>query len=223
MPSPFPSPWFDLTRPVVSGQIGYPGDPSPQLHELTSIAADGYRLTSLTTVLHAGTHLDAPAHFISGGATVDALGLHQLLGWAVVISVPPGPIAVESLVDARAQFSGVVPHAPIGGDARMLFIKSGSTPPMHPQLAWLTESGQDYLVTQGFTLLGTDQLDLEAPAHGQAPPAYPCHRRLLGAGVLLLEDLDLAPLPSGLYECLVMPLRLAGAEAAPARVLARAR
>jgi arylformamidase len=223
MPSPFPSPWFDLTRPVVSGQIGYPGDPPPQLHELTSIAAEGYRLTTLTTVLHAGTHLDAPAHFISGGATVDTLGLHQLLGWAVVISVPPGPIAVEPLIDALAQISGVVPHTPIGGNARMLFIKSGSTPPAHLQLAWMTESGLDYLMTQGITVLGTDQLDLEAPPQGSTPATYPCHRRLLGAGVLLLEDLDLAPLPSGIYECLVMPLRLAGAEAAPARVLARAR
>jgi arylformamidase len=70
-------------------------------------------------------------------------------------------------------------------------------------------------VEQGVALVGVDYLSIEAfGARG-----FPTHHTLLGAGVIIVEGLDLGQVPPGTYTLLCLPLRLAGGDAAPARAV----
>lgn len=78
-------PLIDLSHPLVSGMPVYPGDPEVSLSSALRIDDDGVAVSRLDLGSHAGTHLDAPAHVVPGGATVDHLPLEWLCGRARVL------------------------------------------------------------------------------------------------------------------------------------------
>ena len=60
---------IDISVPVRPGMVTYPGDPPVILERVRSIAdGAGHSLSRLDLGLHSGTHVDAPLHFIDGGA-----------------------------------------------------------------------------------------------------------------------------------------------------------
>jgi arylformamidase len=79
----------------------------------------------------------------------------------------------------------------------------------------LTGSAAEWLVERGLKLIGMDYLSVD-PYDAQPKLA---HLALLGAGVVVLEGLDLRGVPVGNYELTCLPIRLVGADAAPARVV----
>jgi arylformamidase len=86
---------FDVTAPLTSDTPVYPGDPSFRLEPVQSIAkGDPYNLGRLALGTQTGTHVEAPYHFLSDGATVDQLPLEILMGKVRV---------VETLVRERIQ------------------------------------------------------------------------------------------------------------------------
>ena len=82
----------DVTVPLTPGMLAYPGDPPFLLEPVQRLGEASYNLSRMVLTTHAGTHVDAPAHFLAGGATVDQLPLEILLG----------PVAIgERLAHAR--------------------------------------------------------------------------------------------------------------------------
>jgi arylformamidase len=73
------------------------------------------------------------------------------------------------------------------------------------------------LVDLGVQLVGIDYLSVDAFDRQD----FPVHRTLLGAGVVILEGLDLRAVPPGAYELLVLPLLLQDGDGAPARAILR--
>ena len=66
----------------------WPGDPDVELTRIRSFeAGDGCNLTYASLSLHAGTHLDAPRHFIDGEMGVDQLDLQSLIGPCYVLDM----------------------------------------------------------------------------------------------------------------------------------------
>ena len=78
----------DLSHPIRSGMQVYPGDPEVDLSAALELERDGAAVTALHLGSHSGTHVDAPAHTVAGGRTMDAVGLDELVGDALVIRVP---------------------------------------------------------------------------------------------------------------------------------------
>lgn len=100
---------FDVSVPIRPGMITYPGDPPVHMERVVSIEQGGVaNLTRLDFGVHSGTHVDAPVHFIDGGAGVDALSLEVFLG----------PCEV---VDATAVDREIGPEPVPEGAARVLF------------------------------------------------------------------------------------------------------
>jgi len=64
---------IDITREISDGMDVYPGDPKVKIKTVKSLAKDGHTLSEISMGLHSGTHIDAPAHFIKGGKTVDEI------------------------------------------------------------------------------------------------------------------------------------------------------
>src|SRR4029450_205325 len=137
--------------------------------------------SSLHLSAHAGTHVDAPRHFIEGAAGADALSLDILVGRTRVIALDTRKgIAAADL----APFD-------LSEDVRVLLKTANSrlwgSPEFHAGYVGVAESGAKYLVEHGVKLVGVDYLSVE---EFRAPGA-PAHHILLGAGVIVIEGLNL--------------------------------
>src|SRR3954447_19140884 len=79
----------------------FPGLPEPAFESIANVADDGYAMTSYRMLNHIGTHVDAPAHQIAGGDTLDEIGLERLVTDAVRIDVsqrdPHGFVSLAEL------------------------------------------------------------------------------------------------------------------------------
>lgn len=71
--------WIDITQELFSSEV-YPGDTPPEFRRVSTVEKDGCMVTDITMCAHNGTHIDAPAHFLSGGRTVDRLDLSRCAG-----------------------------------------------------------------------------------------------------------------------------------------------
>jgi len=204
---------YDITVPLAPGIPTYPGDPPLEIEPVVALGTGPFRLTRLSLTTHTGTHVDAPAHFMEGGATIDELALEILVGKARVIEV----VARERIdrKDLEAQ--------DLRDDLRVLLKTRMSGQMQRSEFQtdhlYLTKDAAQYLAQAGLKLVGFDYLSVER--HGSVD--FPTHAALLGAGVVLVEGLDLSEVEPGEYDMTCLPLRVAGGDGAPARVILRSR
>lgn len=161
---------------------------------------------------HTGTHVDAPSHFVKGGTTVDALPLSHTVGTARVLDLRhvEQEITREDLIAAGAE-----------GATRVLFKTRNSTDALtrtEKSETWvgLGPSGAQWLVEQGVVFAANDYMTMEAPAH---TATWPTHVILCNAGVVILENANLAATEAGDYYLVCQPVPFEGREAAPAPTL----
>jgi arylformamidase len=192
---------FDVSVPIRTGMVTYPGDPPVRLERWSSIS-DGAaaNVSKLDFGVHSGTHVDAPVHFIEGAAGAEKLPLEVLIGPCVVV-------ATEGLsLDDVAQ-------AP--EDAQRVLFKTPNSElwaqnEFPESFARLDGEAAQLMVNRGVKLVGVDWLsvgDEEA------------HHVLLEAGVVPIEGLDLRGIEPGDYFLVAAPLKIEGSDGAPARVL----
>lgn len=192
----------------------FPGDPAVSLEPVCTWEADGCRVTRLNLGSHAGTHLDAPRHVLPDGATLDALPPEHWIGQAVVADCT-GCAAVISASDLEPAFS-------FAGRANMLLLRTGwdrlwGAPAYFERYPVLSREAVERILAGPWRLVGMDCPGPDAPDDA----ALPNHRALLGAGVLILENLrGLSQLPANPVHLSALPLAWAAADGAPARTIA---
>ncbi|HTY15733.1 MAG TPA: cyclase family protein [Methanoregulaceae archaeon] len=194
--------FIDVTREIVPGMTVYPGDTVPGFDRKDF---GQYQITDLLLSTHSGTHIDAPAHYIQSGATIEKVPLEALIGECVVIDVSDvnGEICPEDVGDRAA------------GAARVL-LRTGyrDDGPFDPHY---TSPGPTS--ARLFTRLGVRCLGTDAPSIEKFGGSGEVHRELLGRGVAIIEFLDLDDVPEGVYLMIALPLRLGGLDGSPARVI----
>ncbi len=122
---------YDVSVPLSADTPTYPGDPEIRIEDWLSFAkGDHANVSFMHLGLHSGTHVDAPAHFIPGGATVDTLPLSSLIGEAEVVAVPTDMRVID------ADF--VNTHCPRGAK-RILFKTRNSAFWDNPQDGFRTD------------------------------------------------------------------------------------
>jgi arylformamidase len=154
--------------------------------------------------LHTGTHVDAPLHMLKDGATIESIGLEELVGHARVADLTQCEDCIT-----RADLE------PLGlqrNDWVLFKTRNSLHEAFDPGFVYLREDGARYLVELGVRGVGTDALGIE-----RSQPEYPTHRTLFRNGVIIVEGLRLRDVPAGTYFMVVAPLKLTGLEAAPAR------
>jgi arylformamidase len=187
-----------------------------RLEQAASIAQGANaNVSSLACSVHTGTHVDAPHHFIDGAATVEAMPLDVLIGKAHVAD-----LRRAALIDAAALDRARIPPR----TARLLLRTRNSDLWKRGERAFQTDfvaidaGGAEWLVRRKIRLIAVDYLSV-AP-YGNSRPT---HQILLSAGVVVVEGVDLSRVPAGSYMLYCLPMKLAGSDGAPARVvLARA-
>lgn len=205
--------FIDISVALHSDVPVWPGSPGYSRTLLSSLQ-DGSdaNVSEIRMDVHTGTHVDAPAHFLADGDSVEELGLDVLMGPVTVVEIPEGsggvgPERLEALN--------------LPQDVRRVLLRTHSgelwaRTAFDPSFAALSADGAAWVVDRGIHLVGIDYLSIQ---RYRDPPLT--HRILLDAGVVILEGLDLSRVPRGEYELVCLPLALVGAEAAPARAILR--
>lgn len=194
-------PIYDLTRPLQPGMPVYPGDPEVRFRTHADYAEHGFRVTEVTLGTHAGTHLDAPAHFLAAAATVERLPLEQLVGPARVFDL-----------------SAPVPEVQPG---ERILLRSGWSAQWGSAAYFTAFPGLPREWAERLAGAPAGLVGLETPSlHPDWEEDAALHRLLLEAGVVIVENLmGLDALPPQLFLA-ALPLSLAGADGAPCRVVA---
>jgi arylformamidase len=177
---------------------------------------DGFTLSKYSLGAHSGTHIDAPMHFVRDGAPIDRVALDPLIGPARVIDIPDNVQAINAAELNRHSWRG----AP-----RVIFRTRSSqrgwmhSSTFHRDFAYVAPDAAQLLADAGVKLVGIDYISAEQ----FAAPAPMTHRILLGRGIPIVEGLALEGVRPGNYDLIVLPMKVGGHEAAPARAVLRKR
>lgn len=86
---------YDLSHPLNNESPVFPGKDKPWFTPAATIKKDGYRETHLDFDSHLGTHIDAPAHMLENGKTLDRMPVHSFSGSAFIVPVPGGMKVID--------------------------------------------------------------------------------------------------------------------------------
>ena len=208
---------IDMTHTVTPEIPVFPGDPAPVLEKRATLNQEGYRTTSLCFSSHTGTHMDAPAHLLRDGRTLDDMPMSQFSGRATVLDVSgEGPVITEQFLQSNYDAIYCADY--------ILFYTGWEN-------RWKTESYLEdafpvpdeaavrYLISRGLKGVGTDALSVDRL---QGPQTV--HTALLKSGAVILESLCLKKV-RGRKDFLffALPMKFEHADGAPVRAFAELR
>jgi arylformamidase len=203
----------DLTMPISDGMDAFPGEPTARFTRFSSVDdATGIEMWNVEMFSQLGTHLDAPCHFVPGGAAVDQLDLARCVGPATVVDHPAsaGPV-----IDSRH----LQPYEESLRRTRRALVRTGWDAHVGSERYWsgvpeITTAAARYLVEIGVVFLG---LDTPTPSFSDL---HDVHRTLLGANVVITECLvNLGRLSAETW-LICLPLPLVGLDGSPVRAIA---
>lgn len=201
--------WIDVTTAIDAATPVWPGDPAPVLSLLAAHAyGDDYQLSEAFFSLHTGTHIDAPLHFIPGGKDITLVSADKMLGEVRVLDAS----VCETITAAWLM------NQDVQQGERLIFktFGKGFKPPADYRQHFnaLDESAAVYLSGKKIQFAGIDGLSIAI--HEQLREV---HVTLLQDEIIIVENLNLQGVEEGIYEMICLPLKIQGAEAAPARVM----
>lgn len=215
------APWTDLSHAMWDGLDRSPVLPAPRIGRIRSLPADIANITEIQMVVHFGTHIDAPCHFIADGPSIDQIPFDRLYGPGVVLRLAPEKLSLiepEHLEPARSKLQR--------GD--MLLLDTGwaqhVNTPLYEEHPSLSPAAAQWVVDQGVKLLGVDFSTPDKTAHQRSDDFdFPVHHILLSHGVLVAEHLtNLGSFANQRVEMIFPAINLKGSDGAPARAMARA-
>ena len=197
---------IDVTVPIRNGMPVYDRNPGVHVERARSIAdGDVVNISRIDIGAHTGTHVDAPVHFIDGGAGAESIDPEILIGEAHVVDAT----ALRADIDADALDTLEIPPA-----ERLIFKTPNSElwsrDAFTHDFIRFVESGARRLVDAGTRLVAIDYLSIGDEG---------AHNVFLGNGVVPLEGLDLRGVDPGRYRLYCLALEVVGADGAPARAL----
>lgn len=214
-------PWCDITYAINEEMPVWPEQPRTTLGRAESMEEGGVaNVTILEMSMHSGTHIDAPCHFLKDGSDIQAMPLRLMSGAVRLVSIEysANQITKTALQRYESRAGKLEP------DDRVLFRSRNSDDDLMGRsdfvkdYAAVSPDAAQFLVERKVSLVGVDYLSV-------APFDDPetTHRTLLDAGVWVIEGLDLRAVGEGAGELMIMPLKIEGSDASPARALFRKR
>ena len=201
---------IDISVPLRVGMDVWEGDPPFQRELVCEISSDGCNVSKLTLSAHSGTHVDAPIHYIPGGAGIEELSLETLIGRCQVIEIPDS--ALENNLITRESLANV-----IACDRILLKTRNSQTPGSFSKTAVaISLDGAKLLHEKGVKLVGIDGFSIEEYSGDGS-----VHRELLSHNLIIVETLNLSVVSPGFYDLICLPVKIQGCDGSPARALLR--
>ncbi|NJB85701.1 arylformamidase [Lewinella marina] len=211
--------WTDVTYPIFEGITGWPGQPTTHLETLSCIhCGDTAKVSVLHMSVHTGTHMDAPCHFLAQGIDVSRFPIEVGMGPVRVAEIDcPAEVRPEDLEAYEGR------SRPLVSGERLILRTGNSDAAFWPQAPFdedyhgIGPAAAAWIAKRKLQLVGVDYLSV-GPFHSGNPQT---HRALLGAGVWVIEGVDLRHIREGNYEMICLPLKIAGSDGSPIRILLR--
>jgi arylformamidase len=169
-------------------------------------------LSTVSMSAHAGTHVDAPLHFVKKGRSIDTLPLDATIGPARVIAIRnPRVVTADEIRKHRIRAG------------ERLLLKTRNSARRQPgnffrSYVAVAPDAAEYLAARRVRTVGIDGPSIGPLADSDMAQT---HRRLLRAGIWIIEWLDLRCVPAGRCHLVCLPLRIVGGDGAPARAIVR--
>lgn len=206
-------PIIDLTHPIEPDMPVYPGDEQPEIATTATIDQDGHQARRLTLTTHLGTHLDAPAHLLPRGRTLDQFPASHFQGPARVVDCRQ--------VQGEITLAHLEPLASLR-EADFILLLTGwdrhwRTAAYFTDFPVLSAQAAEWLAQLPIKGLGLDAISIDLLGAAQLPN----HRRFLGQDKVIIENLTrLDAIPGQVCQLYCLPLLITAADGAPARVIA---
>jgi arylformamidase len=210
--------WIDATATLDPATTPiYAGDAPLKFEFLKDMRkGDGFTLSAYSMGAHSGTHIDAPMHFVRDGASIEQLSLASLIGPVRVIDIPDAVQSIDAMELNRHDWRGA-PRVIFRTRSSLRGWMASST--FHRDFAYIAPDAARLLADAGVQLVGVDYISAEQ----FGAPAPRTHQILLGTGIPIVEGLALGAVGAGDYDLIVLPIKVAGHEGAPARAILRKR
>lgn len=205
---------IDISLPLDSNLPIWPNSTGVTVERVLDLSkGDCVNNSHLSCDVHAGTHIDAALHHLVNGASVEQIALTDLIGEVHVVELLHTGIITREILEGLS----------LPGDAQKLLIKTQNSHlwekksnVFNSSYVALTPDAAEWVVDNGIHLVGIDYLSVEPFDTGSQT-----HKILLKANVVILEGLNLSHVRPGIYELICLPIKLVGADGAPARVILR--
>ena len=205
--------WIDISVPIHTGMVHWPDNPPVRVDYMLHMdRGDVCTVSTLSMGAHTGTHMDGPLHFIADGLGLHEMPLDAAIGPARVIEIrDPESIKLEELA-----FHSIQPGE------RVLFktvnsTRGWQTDTFLEDFVYISQEAARYLAAVGVQTVGIDYLSVG----GYTQDAVETHVALLGAGIWIIEGLDLSQVDAGIYELICLPIKIMGSDGGPARAIVR--
>lgn len=202
---------FDLTHTLTTKTMPYPGKENSTLEIVDTVEKDGWQETLIRTYSHTGTHMDAPAHMVSGGTRLDEMPSEKFVGRAYVMDCTGyGENAVIPAEDIP-DLSGI----------DFLILSTGWEEKWGKEdFLWkypvLSIGAAQKIADAGLKGVGVDVMSVD-PVGG----ACPVHMALFGADMVIIENLaGLIPIRGKTVNLTALPFKFENSDGAPVRVIA---
>jgi len=203
--------YIDVSMNIEDGMLHWPKDPEITIKQFSNIKnGDSANNSRISFGTHTGTHVDAPRHFVENGIGIDRVDLNTLIGVCRVIEIS---------YDYKSITEKLLSGLDIKKGERILFKSANSSfltagKVFREDYVYVDKAAAKYLADKGVILVGVDYLSVEGYGKG-----HETHKILLGAGIPIIEGLNLKNVNQGEYKLIALPIKIKGADGAPARVL----
>ncbi len=206
---------IDLSHEIHDDMTVFAGTPPVRIHRKNKIETDGYNLHEININSHTGTHIDAPAHTQSGQKFLDDFPLEQFVGKGLMLQVDAfsaGEIPLSFFESQKAKIK----------DCDFLLLNSSwhklwQTEDYHYNFPVLSSKAAEWLTQQNLKGIGLDMISIDK----EDSQKLPLHAIILGAGMLILENLNnLDALPESGFQLQCFPLKIREADGSTSRILA---
>lgn len=211
---------LDLTHNLDDATPFYAGLAAAEITVLASIPPEhppgtpgAGNISRLSTNLHVGTHMDSPFHFYRRGPTIDEIALERCVGPALLIDLThKGPGTEITAADLQPHVAAIkaVPRVILNTG----WYKRWRQPNYFNEHPAIAPDAAQLLVDCGTDLVGVDFPSVDYPP-------YPTHFILLGAKLLIVENLtNLDQIGRSHFHFTALPLKITGRDGSPVRVIA---
>ena len=199
---------YDISMMIHERMMIYKNDEAkrPHLTSVKELPADTSNESSITMNLHTGTHIDAHYHMDENGDTIEKLDLARLMTKCRVIDMTQvrEGISREDIKSLKIE----------RGDFVLFKTANSFSEEFSAEFIYLKKSGAQFLAEQGVSGVGIDSLGIE-----RNQPNHETHKALMDKDIIIIEGLRLKDVPEDSYLMCALPLKIKGADGAPARVV----
>lgn len=206
---------IDLSHEIHPQIPVYPGTQPPVFKPTNRIAKDGFAETLISFYSHTATHMDAPAHILPDGRSLDQFPAGTFFGRACLVDVAQTSLGVISVADLQ-------PKQQLLAEVDFLLLKTDWSQHWGADCYFrdfpcLSVAAAEWLCQFKLKGVGIDAISVDPVESAELE----VHQRLLGEEILIIENLtNLDKISAEQFYFSCLPLKLRAADGSPVRAIA---